>query len=77
MDRGQVTVSISEGWIDLDGTSVALQSSLDILHFLQSVSHVGIGISECGADSKMEQEKMFRHRNVQADNPFCLNSFLT
>lgn len=45
-------MSISEGRIDLDGTSVALQGSLDILHFLQSISHVGIGISKCGADPK-------------------------
>lgn len=58
MNRCQVAVSISKSWIDLDGTSVALQCSLYILHFLQCIAHVGIGISKCGANSK---NTMFKH----------------
>lgn len=57
MDGSQIAVSISEGRVDLDGTSVALQRPLYILHLLQCVTHVGIGISKCGADSIMNTHK--------------------
>lgn len=35
-------MSVSKGGIDLDGTSVALESSLDILHLLEGVAHVAV-----------------------------------
>jgi hypothetical protein len=37
---------VCEGWVDLDGSGVALQSALHISHFLESIAHVGIGICE-------------------------------
>ena len=44
--RGQVAVSISEGWVDLNGAGVALQGALYILHLFERVAHVGICISK-------------------------------
>lgn len=40
VDGGQIAVSISKGRVDLNGTGVALQRSLYILHFLQCIAHV-------------------------------------
>lgn len=54
VDRSQIAVSISKSRVDLDGTGVALQGSLYILHFLQCVAHVRVGISKCRADSEMK-----------------------
>lgn len=51
MYRGKVAMRISKGWVDLDGAGVALKSSLDILHLLEGVAHVGVGIGECRLDS--------------------------
>lgn len=69
-------MGISKGRVDLDGTSVALQRPLHVLHFLQRVAHVGVGISKCGADSAdkngqtvfytglgMHEDVMHRHIN--------------
>lgn len=50
-------MGISKGGVDLNGTSVALQCPLHILHFLQCVAHVRVGISKCGADSVSETER--------------------
>lgn len=43
-------MGIGKGRIDLDGTSVALQRPLHILHFFQRVAHIRVGISKRGAD---------------------------
>ena len=51
VNRCQVAVCISKGWVDLNGPSVALQSSLHILHLFESVAHVGVGIGKIGVDS--------------------------
>lgn len=40
VDGGQVGVSIGKGRVNLDGTGIALQGSLDVLHFLEGVAHV-------------------------------------
>lgn len=50
MNGGQVAVGVGEGGVDLDGAGVALQRSLHVLHLLQRVAHVGVGISKGGAD---------------------------
>ena len=42
MDGGKVGVSICEGWVDLDGTSVALEGALNVLHLLQCVAHITV-----------------------------------
>ena len=52
MNGSQVTVRIGEGGVDLNGPGVALQGSLDVLHLLQRVAHVGVGVSKRGADPK-------------------------
>lgn len=46
MNGGQVAVSICKSRVDLNGTCVALQCPLHILHFFQGVPHVGISISK-------------------------------
>lgn len=61
-------MSVSKGWVDLDGTSIALQSSLDILHLLQRIAHVGIGISKCGADPKIKAKVSVHLININYDN---------
>lgn len=58
VDRGQIAVSISKGRVNLDGTGVALQRSLYVLHFLQCITHVRVGISEGGTDSKNKPSKL-------------------
>lgn len=40
MDGSKVGVSISKGGVNLDGTSVALEGTLNVLHFLECVAHV-------------------------------------
>jgi hypothetical protein len=48
----QVAVSIGECWVDLDGSSVALESSLNVLHFLKSITHVAVSIGKRWLDPK-------------------------
>ena len=43
-------MGIGKSWVDLYGSGVALQGSIDVLHLLQSVPHVAIGISKVGVD---------------------------
>lgn len=43
---------VCEGRVNLDGSGVALQSSLYVVHLLQSVAHVGVSIGEGGLNSK-------------------------
>jgi hypothetical protein len=49
-------VSISKCWVDLYGSSVALESSLNILHFLKSITHVAVSICKCWLDPKKRKE---------------------
>ena len=39
-------MSISKGWVDLNGAGVALKGALYILHLFERVAHVGICISK-------------------------------
>lgn len=48
VNGGQVTVGVCERWVDLDGAGVALQRSLHVLHLLQGVAHVGVGVGKRG-----------------------------
>lgn len=43
-------MSVRETGIDLNGASVTLQRSLYVLHFLESVAHVAVGIGKCRLD---------------------------
>jgi len=40
-------VSIGESRVDLDGSSVTLESSLNVLHFFQCITHVAVSICKC------------------------------
>lgn len=51
-------MSISKCWIDLYRSGIALQCTLDILHLLQCVSHVGISISKCWTDSEKQMDSL-------------------
>lgn len=44
-------MSISKGWVDLNGPTVALHGTIDVLHLFQSVAHVTVRISKVGVDS--------------------------
>lgn len=46
MNGSKIGMGIGESRVDLDGSRVALESSLDVLHLFQGVAHVGIGVSE-------------------------------
>lgn len=52
VNGSQIAVGICKRRVNLNGTSVTLQGSLNILHLLQSVSHVRIGVSKGRTDSK-------------------------
>lgn len=56
MDGGKVGVSICEGWVDLDGTSVALEGALNVLHLLQCVAHVTVNAQANTVLSKGDQD---------------------
>ncbi len=43
-------MGVGEGWVDLDGSTVALHSTIDILHLLESVPHVTVGIGKVRMD---------------------------
>lgn len=64
MYGGQVTVGVCEGWIDLNGAGVALQSSLDVLHLFQRVPHVGIGVGKGGTDPENDRKETIRRTLV-------------
>ena len=51
VDGGQIAVGVGEGRVDLNGPRVALQRSVDVLHLLQRVAHVAVGIGERRLDS--------------------------
>lgn len=48
---GKVTVSVCESRVDLDRSRITLDGALHILHLLQRVAHVGVGVGECRANS--------------------------
>ena len=50
-------MGIGKGWVDLNGSGVALQGSIDVLHLLQSVTHVAVGISEVRVDPARQTKK--------------------
>lgn len=60
-------MSVGKGWIDLNGTSVALKSPIDVLHLLQSVTHIAVGISKVGMDP--EQTKTTQCVNEERTFP--------
>ncbi len=41
---------VGERWIDLNGPGVALKRSLHVVHFLQRVSHVRVGVRKSRLD---------------------------
>lgn len=43
-------MGISKCWVYLDGSSVALESALDVLHLLKSIAHVAVSICKCRLD---------------------------
>ncbi len=51
MNGRQVAVCVGKGWVDLDGSGVAVQGTLHILHLFESVTHVRVGIGKIGVDS--------------------------
>ena len=51
MDGGQIAMSISKGRVYLDSSGVTLEGTLDILHLLQGVTHIGVSIRKRGRDS--------------------------
>ena len=57
MDRCQVGVRVGEGWVDLDGAGVALESALHVVHLLQGVAHVGVCVGEGRLDPAQEGSK--------------------
>ena len=44
-------MGVGEGGVDLDGARVALQRRLDVLHLLQRVAHVAVGVGEGRLDT--------------------------
>ena len=46
-----------EGRVDLDGAGVALEGALHVVHLLQGVAHVGIGVREGRLDPAQEGRK--------------------
>ena len=57
MDRCQVGVGVGEGGVDLDGSGVALHGPLDVVHLLEGVAHVGVGVREGRLDPAQEGRK--------------------
>lgn len=47
---------VSKGGVDLNGTCVALQCPLHVLHLLQGVAHVGVGIRKGRTDPGSHQQ---------------------
>ena len=56
MYRRQVAVGIGKGGINLDGPRVALEGGVNILHFLQRVAHVAIGVGKRRLDPFTREE---------------------
>jgi hypothetical protein len=46
---------VSKGRINLDGSGVALQRALDVVHLLQSVAHVAVGVSKRGLKDEIQK----------------------
>lgn len=73
MNGSQIAVGICKCRVNLNGTSVTLQGSLNILHLLQSVSHVRVGIGKGRTNSKRENKDLHL---VQKPLPPCNVSLL-
>ena len=43
-------MGIGKGWVDLDGPSIALHSTTNVLHFFQSVTHITVCICKAWMD---------------------------
>ena len=46
----KVGVSVRESRVELNSPSIALQSSIDVLHLLKSIAHVTVGIRKVRLD---------------------------
>ena len=46
-------MGVSKGRVDLDGPRVALKRALDVVHFLEGVAHVGVGVGEGRLDPEI------------------------
>ena len=66
---GQVAVGVGEGRVDLNSPGVALECALYVLHLLQCVPHVGVGISK-GRRNPVGKESTLSLRQTTL---FCCN----
>ena len=46
-------MGVGKGGVNLYRTGVALHCSVDVLHLLESVAHVAVGIGKVGVDSNV------------------------
>jgi hypothetical protein len=60
-------VSISKRWVDLNGSSVALKSSLNVLHFLKGIAHVAVSICKCWLDPTKMKSHQYQDDKMQKD----------
>ena len=49
-------MGIGKGWVNLNGSGVALKGSIDVLHLLQCVPHVAVSISKVGVDPEIARK---------------------
>ena len=47
----EVGVGVGESGVDLNVPGVAIGGTLDVMHLLQSVAHVGVGVRKSRLDS--------------------------
>lgn len=57
-------MSISKGRVDLDGSAVTLHGTINVLHLLQSVAHVAIGVRKVGMDSANNKVQLHKEEGV-------------
>ena len=63
MDGSEIAVGVGKGGVNLNGTSVALECSIYVLHLLQCVPHVAVGISKVGMDPTEREREREREMN--------------
>ena len=61
VDRRQIAVRIGKRRIDLNSPRVTLQRSVHILHLLQRVAHVAVGIGKRRLDPAQAASKNISH----------------
>jgi hypothetical protein len=70
---------VSKGRINLDGSGVALQRALDVVHLLQSVAHVAVGVSKRGLKDEIQklliQQKLFKSCLCVPNTNKCWNLY--